>query len=352
MPDLFSGCMLLGAAILIGLFPGLGRFEKLFWAAAVIFALLVHKGNIPVLVVLCVIGCIWQLCMARRGREDRTVPDPLVARNILHWRAFGLLAVMIFGACVSHALYEASVRSRGRQIQNFPFLMARVIGDGTAPLFLDEICGSRPYFVCRYRSRLPMSADEFLWAKEPGRGGFATASSADRMLIEREQWAIVSGAVLGHPFRQFAATASNAAGNILRLGIGAYAYPIEFTKEQQGGLAPFGQAYRNSAISQHSFPVRAVSRWMKLLLAGCVILLFALTLREPRLLFGSNPRARARLLLLIGFFANGAVTGALSGISDRYQGRVLWIVPFIVATILWEMSNARSEAPGSLRTIG
>lgn len=326
MPDLFSGFMLVGSAILIGFSARLRRDETLFWTAAILFALLAHKGHIPVLAVFCASAAVW---LAWRREFD---PRP-----------FGVLALLVFGAWACHVAYEASVVSRGRQVQNFPFLLARVIGDGTAPLFLDEECGGKAYFVCRYRGQMPMTADEFLWAKEPGKAAFAVAGPADRLRIDREQWPIVTGAVREYPLRQIAATSANAARTLLHLGVGSYAYPIDITEDQQGRLAPLRRAYRNSAFSRHKFPVRAISRWMKLVLAGCAFLLFILACRRPDSLFGGDPSATTRLLLLMGFAANGVVFGTLSGVSDRYQGRILWVLPLVVATVLWDKLHRRAR---------
>jgi hypothetical protein len=318
--------MLMGSAMLVAFWPRLRRGETIFWTVAILFALLAHKGNIPVLAVLCLCAGVW---LAWRRELD---PGPLA-----------VLALLTVGAWGCHIAYEASVSSRGRPVQNFPFILARAVGDGTAPLYLDEQCPHQAYFVCRYRNRMPMTADEFLWDKDPVKGVFAVAGPAERLRIDREQWPIVIGSVRRYPARQVAATSANAFRTIYQLGVGSYAYPIDIAESQQGRLAPLGHAYRNSAISRREFPVRAISRWMKLLLAGCAVLLIILASRRPEHLFGRNPSAIARLLLLAGFAANGVVFGALSGISDRYQGRILWILPLVVATMLWDTQHRRSR---------
>jgi hypothetical protein len=38
------------------------------------------------------------------------------------------------------------------------------------------------------------------------------------------------------------------------------------------------------------------------------------------------------LVVAVGIVANAFVTGALSGVYDRYQARIIWLVPFVFAT--------------------
>jgi hypothetical protein len=38
------------------------------------------------------------------------------------------------------------------------------------------------------------------------------------------------------------------------------------------------------------------------------------------------------LVVAVGIVANAFVTGALSGVYDRYQARLIWLVPFVFAT--------------------
>lgn len=46
-----------------------------------------------------------------------------------------------------------------------PFLLARVIGDGTGKLYLKEYCIQRDYAICKYIDILPKTSQQFLWGK-------------------------------------------------------------------------------------------------------------------------------------------------------------------------------------------
>jgi len=54
---------------------------------------------------------------------------------------------------------------------------------------------------------------------------------------------------------------------------------------------------------------------------------------------------------VIGLLANAAVCGILSGVTDRYQGRVAWILPtlaFIIFARLWDEGRSSQAATGEL----
>ena len=69
--------------------------------------------------------------------------------------------------------------------------------------------------------------------------------------------------------------------------------------------------------------------------AASVFLLFALRRRLRSLEVAAISAA------LVGLLANAAVCGILSAVTDRYQGRVAWILP-VLAIIIW--LRVRAEA--------
>ena len=55
------------------------------------------------------------------------------------------------------------------------------------------------------------------------------------------------------------------------------------------------------------------------------------------------------LLLLTGIAANALVSGAISGVFDRYQGRVAWLASLGFAVLLVKMLNERRQAGTALK---
>jgi hypothetical protein len=44
-------------------------------------------------------------------------------------------------------------------------------------------------------------------------------------------------------------------------------------------------------------------------------------------------------IIIVAVIGNAAVTGALSNVEDRYQSRVIWLVPLlagVLALVLWD----------------
>ncbi len=84
--------------------------------------------------------------------------------------------------------------------------------------------------------------------------------------------------------------------------------------------------YRNTAIAQGWMPLAQISILMRAVyFAGLVGIGMMLWQRGRGVIAGDSAEVRFVLLLLVGIAANAAVSGAISGVFDRYQGRVAWL---------------------------
>ena len=89
--------------------------------------------------------------------------------------AAGMLAVGVAG----EAAFSAAVaRVTGFAPVRPPFLSARLVEDGPGLDYLRAHCagGGASFALCRYRDRLPLASDIFLWSGAPGPGVALPAS--------------------------------------------------------------------------------------------------------------------------------------------------------------------------------
>ena len=74
--------------------------------------------------------------------------------------------------------------------------------------------------------------------------------------------------------------------------------------------------------------------------AASIVLLFVLRRRLR------SVEVAAISVAAVGLLANAAVCGILSAVTDRYQGRVAWILPAL-ALIIWLRVRAETRSAGT-----
>ena len=311
LPDLWAGLMLLGVAMILAYARGLSRLEYGFWLIAILAAALFHKALLAILALTLLVAApfLWRA----RGRE------------------LALLAAAALLALLGHGAVDWTVaRLTGKPVVPVPFLLARMVGDGTAEPYLKETCPVRHYATCAYLGRMPMPENDFLWSRDPARSVMATATPATRAAIAGEANAIAMGVIWRDPAGVAVAAVKNAFRQFADVGVGELAtlphddvQPIRYLRY---GLERYG----HSAIAQGRMPLSALSAMMRAVyfasLLGALTLLFRRRADKDVFTF--------TLLLFLGLAANAIVSGAISGVFDRYQGRVAWLAAFALAALL------------------
>uniref|UniRef100_UPI00286BDDA7 hypothetical protein n=1 Tax=Phenylobacterium sp. TaxID=1871053 RepID=UPI00286BDDA7 len=93
------------------------------------------------------------------------------------------------------------------------------------------------------------------------------------------------------------------------------------------------QHYLNSAQSRGQFPLSVARALLSLGLVSSVLLIGYVAARRWRMV---NPEVWVfAYTAAVGVFANSLAIGALSAIHDRYQNRVIWLVPLVALLIVW-----------------
>lgn len=325
MPDLFAGLMILAIALLLACRSAMPRGEQLFWYLLAFAACLFHKSHLAVAAVM--LG--FALLLFRR--VDR--------------RALASLGAIVLAALAGHLMVDRAVeRVTGHPPQSPPFLLARMIGDGTVPRYLDEACPTHAYRLCRYRDRMPMTENEFLWSPDPRRGLLGIVPAEERAALIAESGEITRSALAAHPGEQVGAAFVNFGRQLLVVGTTEFAQRTGMDPAFAAGMSRTLNAYKSSRVMAGSMPMGALSLMMTLVYLGAAIGLAFVTARRPAFLAAPRPLPLVRLLLIVGVVANAAVCGIISGVFDRYQGRVAWILPLILLAWAVERRLASSSA--------
>jgi hypothetical protein len=224
------------------------------------------------------------------------------------------------------------------------FAFARMLQDGIVDRYLADHCPDRRLHLCRFRDRLPDTADDFLW-HEGNSGAFHALGGFDDKRGEMAKLARQSltlypdlhvATALRSGLRQLVMvrTGDGIAPDVwLAYGVieklAPEAVPASHSARQRMGFLRFG------AINWLHVPVALGS-----LAALPLILFFGLRWKEFGDLVPLAATAGAAIL------ANAFVCGVLSGPHDRYGARILWIATFALAlAVMRLMATMRLVAP-------
>ncbi len=333
MPDLFAGLMLLGMAMILAYGPVLRRWEYAFWLVLVFAAGLFHKAHLAILALSLLAGAvalpgIWR----RRGRD--------------------LLLLAAAGAVALAGQYAVDLTVRqltGKNPIATPFMLARLVGDGTAERYLRDTCLTRHFTTCDYLAKMPMSENDFLWSREADKSVMGDADGQTRAAIADESGAIVLGTLKAYPLEEAAAAVRNVLAQLGDVGVGEFALVPSDTVAPVAMLRWALDQYRGSAIAQGWMPLTEISILMRGVYFAALVGIGTLLWRRPRGPGRDDPDVRFVLLLLTGIAANAVVSGVIAGVFDRYQGRVAWLASLGFAVLLGKMLRSRRQASDALK---
>lgn len=322
MPDVFTSLMLLALAMLLA---GQGNGTRIGWLLLLLAALLFHKAHLAIAIL--VVSLAFALQLLRRRSAVQLLP--IVA----------VIALGGFGHWVVGAVVE---RLSGQPLHNPPFVLARLVADGTASLYLADVCPDSGLLLCQYRDRLPMPAHVFLWAPDPDIGLYRTLPIEKQRIVAAETVPILRGVLLHHPLAQIEASFRNVVGQLATLGVNEFRQP-PVPLERMAEVPPMRgllEGWSTTRIGSNRMPLDAISVAMRVVYAASTLALLAAVvwvLRTPRPLRAqrlADPRVGIVAWLMFGVLVNALVSGVLSGVFERYQGRVAWLLP-VAAIGLW-----------------
>lgn len=326
MPDVFTGLLvvalwLLGfgrARLSRGERASLSRGERAWLVLLAAGMVAAHLSHLPLALGLALVG--GALAALRVG------PGPGLATA-------GRMAAP--AALAALALVAANAAGHGRvSVSPFGsvFMAARLMADGPALRTLDALCPVEAWRVCALRERLPMPENDFLWPPEgPLRGALGGGKA-----WSEEASAIVAATLAREPGAVALAAARNALGQFARLGTGDGLEPWRGEPGPEPLLAahfPAGELAAYRASRQQAGLLQQDAARLGALHVGLAWAALALL---PVLAWLRRREAAAAalcLLVLAAAIGNATLTGGLSGVHDRYQGRIAWLFLFAAAAV-------------------
>ncbi len=205
-----------------------------------------------------------------------------------------------------------------------PFLMARVIADGPGRWYLEKHCGELNWTVCKYVKNLNTDPDIFLWSPD---GTWESASDDEQQQMLSEEIPLVIATIRAYPQAQISRSAGNFWEQLKTFGFNDLD-PSSWVLDQFATVMPAARAsYLRGRQARDLLPLDDMTTFYFWVVIGSlgIFAVFAL-------LLGRALSARLAALTLTTVFVvivNAAVTGILSMPEDRFESRVIWLVPFL-----------------------
>ena len=350
MPDLFAGFSVM-TTLLATLYAGRsGRWGRgalwLLLAACMNF----HGSNLLISLGLSTLILAWT---AMRGAPWRS----------LAMRAGFVLSAAVVAVLASQA-YALAIKLRtGDDLGRPPFLTARVLADGPGRAYLRHACAQGVKLtLCAYR-RAPLdNTEDILWSDDPATGIFNSADYPTRLKLEQEEKGFVINALAYDPAGEAAAALRNWGRQLVAVDYAeplrdpAYYLTDEYWKTttlrplllrdkrcdpERGGCILHVPAVLMSEIDA-AIAILALA-WLGWALGREVLSRRASAAQALDLQSGKvrEDAAACAAFMVVAVALNAAVCGMLSGPFDRYEARLLWLVPCAALLLATARRRAR-----------
>jgi hypothetical protein len=305
VPDIWAGLLIAALVCIATAGERLSTGLKLTLVLLAGFAVASHASHPPLAAGLCALGAIWLWCgPERKPRQISWLVAPLL---------LGVAATVVSGFIGFGTVSLAAKR--------FPLALARSIEDGPARWYLERHCMTKHYAVCEvFGSNIPRTVPEFLW-KPNGLDVRATPAQMDRIRDEEQE--ILVAAAQAYPKDQAGAVVKNIALQIVTFGLTTTQF------EYRIALDAAGSPHMVNGDRPHPYLIGALE-WLSIVTALAGITWLAWRFR--RLM--SDQRAMA-MLMVAGLLGNAVICAVFSGVADRYQARVIWLVPLFALLFLF-----------------
>lgn len=351
MPDILAPLAVLAAANLLLPAPSQRSISTPFCALVLLFAIVSHTSHFAIVAAIFVAAMAVRLVAASgmfgngaTGNADAPTRLAVLGVTIPTVSPRGLrvlAALLVMGAVAEAAMSFGIEKALGSPPVRPPFLTARLLGDGTGARYLAKTCPQSGFAACAYANRPPITSGEFLWSEEPGVGAFSLAEPATKRRLSEEQGRFALAVIADDPCTQAAVSARNWMVQTVSFSLRDFNYPDgmrAFVREKlPSGYASAGQqtlAYRRV------WPLFALDILVYVTVGVSALFIFGVLVAGSRRGFAVSDELRlVVLVVLFGVVANAAVCGILAVPEDRFQARVVWLLPFVALLLYRTRTN-------------
>jgi hypothetical protein len=319
LPDVFTSAMILAVFILGMHFAELSRIERVYIFLLACVAISSHLSHIVIALGTAGGVLLAAAAIGVRGRE-------LAFRAVLTTAPAGLaIVVTLLNNALVHKTYALSPAGQS-------FLLANMIEHGPARRYLEESCPEAGYRMCAYLDKMPSTANGLLWELYPNLGGFKA--------MAQEAQAIVDATIMSRPWDVLRMSLNNIVAAFSTRAPGREVVPVTYSKLAAELLdRKFGHgarvAFESSLQQKGAFPRDLFRAIDSIVFPLAVLALLAIAMVAA--VFRIAEVLAFVAAIAIGFVVNTAFCAAASGVHERYQSRVTWLLVFVVILSMAEL---------------
>jgi len=328
MPDILGPVLYLCIYLLVFARDTLSRAERIAVAAIACWAVASHATHLMLAAGMCVLlAALWMFF--RRG----------FMRGRLGAIA-GVAAIAMIAAGMQVALNFYLYSEPSLNAERPPFLTARLIADGPGRWYLEQHCSEKKFAGCGHLRELRADSDQFLWGED---GVWKTSSSDAQQQMLQEEIPFALATFRAYPRAFLSISASNfwQQLNSFEIGFDANNWMVQQFDEVYPSQKP-RFLHSRQAASDLPFDFLSMLQYWTVVASLAAIVIFGILLRRR----WTARLAGLAIVIVPAVLANAFVTGVLSTVEDRYQSRVVWLVPLLAAILIFvSLANLRAAPP-------
>ncbi len=327
MPDILGPALYLTFYLLTFARERISRAERLTIIGIACWAVTAHATHIMLGAGLCLLLMAVTLLQRWPARRFLSAAGEMTA----------ILAIAAIAQLVLYGYFYGTVSLNGERP---PYLMARVIADGTGREYLAQHCGAHSWAICNRLQNLEGDADHFLWDSDGGWGG---ASTEEQNEVRQEEVPFVLATLRAYPRVQFSKSMTAFWQQLQTFGIEDLD-PSSWVAKQFEEVLPDRRAnYLASRQANNTLYIEEFAAFQIWVVRGflLVMLIFLpfIWRRAPSRLIGLS------VVVVWVVISNAFVTGTMSMVDERYGSRVIWLVPFLACLYVFDWFFDRKAAP-------
>ena len=318
MPDVFSSVLILVLFLLGFCRDRLARGETIYLFLLATVSICFHLSNLAIAGALAAAGLVAWLAVRtwRPGIRLGTLAGPL----------FLALAAYFSFSLVVYRQITLTPKSP-------PFFLARLIADGPGRAYLEASCPQHSWAICRYLDRLHGDENQIIWA-----GLSQVRQTPDFWAIHDQEKEIVAGTVRMFPWQVARDLLSGTARQLIQIQ-SASDFDDNAARTLAAHYSYAGPGYPHSLQGEGRLTEAAL---LPVNILHGIVVVISIGACGPLLLACRRRHLSRPIVLLtiivIGLLANAFITGGLSSVQGRYQGRVIWLLPFWAMLSAWGLS--------------
>lgn len=339
MPDIFSAVAILGLSLLL-ILPNLSNYIKAWLMVLLILANMGHSSNLLTTTTITLIVITFYKYFNKTLNVKRNQLTVLSVVILFSWLATPTLNYFL---------------NAGFKVSRAPnvFIMARLTQSGILNDYLKEKCPSKESNLCKYIDNLPPSSPEFLWLHSSpiyDGGCFADGHMDNCWLLKNEEYQPIIHDILTTPkylIRFISFSVSQTLKQIVDFKTGGLDPMMEGSPVLVNVQWRFKRdypAYISSQQSKQTFIAENTNITLPfVVILSLLLLILILSIERIRITLSKEIKCLITILFL-GLIFNALVCSTFSMVVGRFQGRIIWLLPFIALVILFNRLQKRNES--------